>query len=303
MNFFKNSEKNVFAVTLLCMLIMLVLISILTTVILFAAKLAEDKSVPADADVQTTVKDEGTTKEPPVTTPPVTTQGTQTPPPTTTTQNTTTVPDPKPRKKVAVTFDDGPNSSMTYKFVDKLKEYGATATFFVVGNRMGQNNGAALKYALDNGCEVGLHSYSHNYYNKMTLDEYLDDLQKTDDAINKYVKVDIRLMRPPGGILSTAQKEANPYTAIMWSVDSNDWQYTGRAEGKKDANVQAIVDNVMNVVRDGDIVLMHELYENSYEAFCIIIEQLYDQGYEIVTVSELLGEDKIVPGERYYNGR
>ena len=129
------------------------------------------------------------------------------------------------------------------------------------------------------------------------------DLQKTVDAVNKYVDTEIRLMRPPGGILSTAQKEACPYTAIMWSVDSNDWKYTGRSEEKKEQNVQTIVDNVMSVVREGDIVLMHELYENSYEAFCIIIDQLYEQGYEIVTVSELLGEERIVSGEKYFNGR
>ena len=189
-----------------------------------------------------------------------------------------------------------------YKFVDKLKEYGAAATFFVVGNRMGQNNGAALKYAVENGCEVGIHSYSHNYYNKMTMDEYLDDLAKTEAAIKKYVDTDVRLMRPPGGILSASQRDACPYTAVLWSVDSNDWQYTGRSEEKRENNIQTIVDNVMSVVKEGDIVLMHELYENSYEAFCIIIDQLYEQGYEIVTVGELLG-DKVVAGTSVYHAR
>ena len=188
--------------------------------------------------------------------------------------------------------------------MDKLKEYGATATFFVVGNRMGKNNGAALQYAVDNGCEVGLHSYAHAYYNKMSMDEYLEDLRKTEAAIKKYVDVDIRLMRPPGGILSTAQKEACPYTAVKWSVDSNDWRYKARnSEAQIKENVNTIVNNVMKNIKNGDIVLMHELYQNSYEAFCIIIEQLYAQGYEIITVGELLGDARIIPGTLYYNGR
>jgi len=299
MKIFKNGESNVFLTSLLCMLIMLVSISILTFLILFAAR-STSVDVPAGKDADTT---RGTADDPSTTTPSDTTSQNTTTVPDTTTANDAPVIDPTPRKRVAFTFDDGPNTTLTYKFVDKLKEYGAAATFFVVGNRMGQNNGAALQYALDNGCEVGIHSYAHDYYNKMTMDEYLLDLQKTVDAVNKYVNAEIRLMRPPGGILSTAQKEACPYTAIMWSVDSNDWQYTGRSEAKKEQNVQAIVDNVMSVIKEGDIVLMHELYENSYEAFCIIIEQLYEQGYEIVTVTELLGEESIVPGVIHYNGR
>ena len=190
------------------------------------------------------------------------------------------------------------------KFVDKLKEYGATATFFVVGERMSKAHGEALQYAIDNGCEVGLHSYEHEYYNKMTMDEYLADLSKTEAAIKKYVDVDIRLMRPPGGIISTAQREACPYTVVKWSVDSNDWRYVGRStEEKRVQNVNTIVNNVMKNIRHGDIVLMHELYTNSYEAFCIIIEQLYAQGFQIVTVGELLGEARIVPGILYSNGR
>jgi len=248
-----------------------------------------------------------TTSVPITTTAVITTTVPATTVPVTTTAPVTTAPsnnkDPN-RKLVAFSFDDGPNNSLTYKFVDKLKEYGATATFFVVGNRMGKNNGAALQYAVDNGCDVGLHSYAHDYYNKMSMEEYLEDLSKTEAAIKKYVNVDIRLMRPPGGILSTAQKEACPYTVVKWSVDSNDWKYKSRnSQQEIEKNVQTIVNNVMSVIKEGDIVLMHELYQNSYEAFCIIIEQLYEQGYEIVTVSELLGEERIIPGTLYYNGR
>lgn len=285
-----------------------------TTTIAATTTVPVTSTVPVTTTVPITTTAAVTTTVPITTTVLVTTTVpvTTTAPITTTTSATTTAPvtttptttrDPN-AKVVAFSFDDGPNTSLTYKFVDKLKEYGATATFFVVGERMGKNNGAALQYAVDNGMEVGLHSYDHTYYNKMSIDEYLNDLAKTEAAIKKYVDVEIRLMRPPGGILSTAQKEACPYTAVKWSVDSNDWKYKARnSEEQIKENVQTIVDNVMKNIKSGDIVLMHELYQNSYEAFCIIIEQLYDQGYEIVTVGELLGDDKIAPGKLYYNGR
>jgi len=299
---FKN-ENNVMLTTLISLILMLVTLSLLTTAILFAANYAENASKIPQNDTKTTQKA-------PISQTPSTTKSDQTSQTVTTTtplqttedQSVVTPPTP-PRKKVAVTFDDGPNGSMTYKFVDKLKEYGAAATFFVVGNRMGQNNGAALKYAIENGCEVGLHSYSHAYYNKMTMDEYLADLQKAHDAVNKYVETEVSLMRPPGGILSAAQRDACPYTAVLWSVVSNDWKYTGRSDEKRQTNIQTIVDNVMSQVKEGDIVLMHELYDNSYDAFCIIIEQLYEQGYEIVTVSELLGDERVVPGTSVYHAR
>ena len=147
--------------TLISLILMLVTLSLLTTAILFAANYAENASKIPQNDTKTTQKA-------PISQTPSTTKSDQTSQTVTTTtplqttedQSVVTPPTP-PRKKVAVTFDDGPNGSMTYKFVDKLKEYGAAATFFVVGNRMGQNNGAALKYAIENGCEVGLHSYSH----------------------------------------------------------------------------------------------------------------------------------------------
>ena len=260
---------------------------------------------PADttpAATTTTKAPTTTTKAPVVTTQPPVTTTTKVPSTTTTWPTPEDKPNPENKKRVAFTFDDGPHSTLTYKFVDKLKEYNASATFFVVGNRLGASGGAAIQYAYENGCEIGLHSYTHEwYYSKCTDEAYFEDLQKTAAAINKYIPATVTLMRPPGGNITADRVASCPYGVIMWSVDSEDWRYKGRGdEATKQANINTIVNNIMKQIGDGDIVLMHELYENSYEAFCIVIERLYAEGYEVVSVSELLGSD-LQAGKKYYS--
>lgn len=207
-------------------------------------------------------------------------------------------------KRVAFTFDDGPSSTLTYKFVDKLNEYGAHATFFVIGNRVAGRSVKALQYAVANGNEVGIHAYTHDYYfTKCSEEKYQEEVSLTHEVINTYIEGEVRLMRPPGGKLSKEQIAASPYSIVLWSVDSLDWQYKkNQTEEDKPVNVQTIVDNVLGQVQPGDIVLMHEIYENSYDAFCIIIDELYKQGYEIVTVSELF-KGNLEPGVKYRDVR
>ena len=263
---------------------------------------------PKGTTAGTTTDQEGTTApstsdhpntQSPVTTPkePVVTPSVTTKPEAPETEEPTV-----PKKRVAFTFDDGPHSTITYQFVDKLKEYGASATFFVVGNRLGAKGGAAIQYAYENGCEIGIHSYSHEtdlYYDRCTEAEYFSDMQKTADAINQYIPATVTLMRPPGGNITADRVASCPYSVITWNVDSLDWKYKARTDdATTEANINTIVDNVMKDISDGDIVLMHEIYQNSYEAFCILIDRLYADGYEIVSVSELLG-DRLEPGVKY----
>lgn len=203
-------------------------------------------------------------------------------------------------KRVAITFDDGPHSVYTAKIADKLAEYGATATFFIVGNRLDLGAVSAMKYALGNGNEVGIHGYTHQY-NYRNCDEaaYQEELSKTAAAILSNFGVAPTLMRPIGGAITNERVAACPYAVINWRVDSEDWRYKSRTTEEEGArHVAIIVENVMRVVEDGDIILMHELYQNSYEAFCIILDLLYEDGYEVVTVTELLGSS-LRPGQKY----
>lgn len=204
------------------------------------------------------------------------------------------------KKYVAITFDDGPHSKYTTMIVDKLKEYNASATFFIVGNRVDSSTAAQIKYVVDNGSELAIHGYTHTkYYNKCTEAEFEYELSKTAEVIKNTTGQTPTLMRPPGGSITSERVKNSGYSVILWNVDSEDWKH----KTKTDAEVNKIVDNVMNNISDGSIVLMHELYENSYKAFSIIIERLYAQGYKVVTVTELLGKDNAVPGTKYFSAK
>lgn len=206
------------------------------------------------------------------------------------------------KKQVAFTFDDGPHAEYTVKIVDKLKEYGASATFFIVGNRVNSDSTRnALRYAAENGCEIGIHGYTHKvYYNKCTDEEYQMELEETAKVIEECIGKRPTLMRPIGGNITKERIDSCPYSVIFWNVDSEDWKNKQRGSEEEAAqNIQTIVQNVMSTVGDGKIILMHEIYRNSYEAFCIILDELYQQGYEVVSVTELIGADTIKPGQKY----
>jgi len=209
-----------------------------------------------------------------------------------------------PKKRVAITYDDGPHNVRTKQIVDELAKYGWHATFFVVGNRVDGTEyagGDAMLYALRAGNEVGIHGYTHKYsYETCSDSTYHQELAWTAQAIReKKPGYKIDLMRPIGGNITAARAAACEYAVIMWSVDPEDYKYKGAPDDEtQQRNVNTIVENVLSDVSDGDIILMHDLYQNTYEATVIILARLYEMGYDVVTVSELLGDD-LQPGKTY----
>ncbi len=210
-------------------------------------------------------------------------------------------------KRVALTLDDGPHITRTKAIVDALDKYGYNATFFVVGNRVDgtEYSGAdAMKYAYEHGNEIAIHAYTHeHYYDKCTDKQFTDELQLTEKAIKKYLpKANVSLMRPVGGAITASRVEACKYSTIIWNVDSEDWKYTERStENEQKKNVDIIVEKVMSGVKDGDIILMHDIHENTAVAIPIILERLHAEGYDVVTVSELLG-DSVAAGKKFSHG-
>ncbi len=215
---------------------------------------------------------------------------------------------PAPKKRVAITYDDGPafdNTSsehLTYRLVDEFAKYGGEATFFIVGNRVNAATGKAMQYAHERGFEYAIHAFTHeNYFDSCSEQTFLNEIRQTEDAIHKYIDADIRLLRAPGGRITAARAALAGYPIINWSIDTEDWRHKSRADSATiRENVDAIVENTLKNVEDGDIILMHEIYENTYEATCIILARLDEMGFEFVTVSALLGED-IEAGKTYYN--
>ena len=203
------------------------------------------------------------------------------------------------KKRVAITYDDGPHNVRTKMIVDELNKYGYNATFFVVGNRVDgtEYNGASgLAYAAEHGNEIAIHGYTHRvYYNKCSDDEFKDELSKTEAAIKKVLKgTPVRLMRPIGGAITDERIQQCKYSVILWNVDSEDWKYKYTSDDTDETakqKVDTIVDNVMSNVKDGSIILMHDIHQSSCDATVIILQRLHEEGYDVVTVSELIGSD------------
>ncbi len=211
-------------------------------------------------------------------------------------------------KTVAITFDDGPHNIRTKAIVDELAKYGYHATFFVVGNRIDgteYNGSAAMKYAAEKGNEIGIHGYTHGvYYDTCSASVFSNELSKTDDAIKALLpKQTVKLMRPVGGRITDERVKNCKYSVIMWSVDSEDWKYKysdsdSHTEEEKKQLANKIVDNIMSEVHDGSIILMHDIYQSTCDAVVLLLQRLNSEGYNVVTVSDLLGKNMSV-GKMY----
>ncbi len=202
-------------------------------------------------------------------------------------------------KYVAFTFDDGPSSTYTKKIVNELESYGGKGTFFVIGNRLNSSTGAAIQYAVSKGCEIGIHAYTHEYsYSKCDDETYHKELDKTADAIHKYLPdYKIKMMRPVGGAITSDRVKSCEYAVVNWSVDSNDWRY--KKPSGDSGKINTIYHNIVDNVKDGDIILMHEIYSNSFDAFKKAAKELNSRGYKFVTVTELIGSENLVSGKKY----
>ena len=180
---------------------------------------------------------------------------------------------------VALTYDDGPSSSVTTRILNTLEAYDSRATFFVVGSRV-DSYSYQIKRAFDLGCEIGNHTYNHAKITSLTPDELKTNLSNTDIKVQAITGVSPVLMRPPGGSYKTDTVRQNTnYPIIMWSVDTLDWKY-------RDA--QSVISKIQGSVFDGSIILMHDLYDSTAEATEVIVPWLISQGYQLVTVSEMM---------------
>lgn len=194
---------------------------------------------------------------------------------------------------IAITFDDGP-SAHTARLLNILKENGAKATFFVVGSQI-KGKEPLLKRMVTEGHEVAGHSWSHANLTKLNEEALAKQLAKTRSAIKKATGVDALLARPPYGscnnmVKSVASQEG--VALIMWSVDTRDWE---------SRNATAVYNKTLNSVKNGDIILCHDLHGTTVDAMERVIPALIEKGYQLVTVSELLTyeRDELTAGEIY----
>ena len=181
------------------------------------------------------------------------------------------------RPMVALTFDDGPHPPVGNRIMDCLAQYGAKATFFMVGDRVASRAGEVQRMVRE-GHEVANHSMNHKYFQKLSAAEIQAQVTKCNDAIEAVCGVRPRIMRLPGGNHNSTVLANTHMPMIQWNIDTLDW---------KTKNADKTVAAVLNHVKDGDIILMHELYSQSADAALRIIPELHSRGFQMVTVSEM----------------
>jgi len=187
------------------------------------------------------------------------------------------------RPMVALTFDDGP-TEYTSEVLDLLEQYGAKGTFFVIGSRLNGNTRPILQRMVDLGCDIGMHDLTHTDLTKLSTAANTRRIQRMRALISAQVDggYDTHLLRPPYGNLNKAVRRAcaaESVACIRWSVDTRDWS---------NKSPKTILKTVKKEAKDGAIILFHDRLPTTVTALETVIPYLQEQGYDLVTVTELI---------------
>ncbi len=196
------------------------------------------------------------------------------------------------KKYVALTFDDGPSGKYTRQLLDGLQERGAKATFLLCGYRI-KDYPELTQRIFDEGHEIGYHGYTHNNMREMSRRGIAAEIMDTQALLPEGCEP--VFLRPPGGCCSDAVRQvaqARQLAILGWSVDPKDWATD---------HTQDIERAVLKSIKDGDIVVLHDMTASSVRAALDLVDMLHEQNFELVTASQLakLRRTKIRPGETY----
>lgn len=192
----------------------------------------------------------------------------------------------KEKKLIALTFDDGP-SKYTEQLIDELKKRNVVATFFLLGENA-QKWSSVIQFEIDAGNEVGIHSYKHKLFTKLTEVEINEQIAQTKFIILKESESPITLIRVPYGAINDRVEKVldeNGLKNILWTVDSKDWKFR---------NVDKIYRYVLKNIKGNEIILMHDIYNTSVTSALNLVDHLQAECYTFVTVSEFLEIEEIV---------
>lgn len=191
-------------------------------------------------------------------------------------------------KYIALTFDDGPNSTTTNEVIDKLDKYGIVASFFLVGNNIDDESAKAVKRAYDLGCEIDNHSRTHSNMTELSAEEIKAEYDYTDGKVYEITGEHTKFFRPPYIAVHQIMFD-NIDVPFIAGIGANDW------EDRVTAEMRARM--ILKQAKDGDIILLHDAEGNSMtvEALDTIIPELQKQGYKFVTVTELFRAKGIEP--------
>ena len=195
---------------------------------------------------------------------------------------------------VALTFDDGPNTTITVMILDKIEEHGVVATFFLEGRNIKDSSLPVMQRAFDMGCEFGNHSWSHADLSDKSEEEIEKEVRDTSDEIEKALGVRPIFFRPPYISTNSTMNEVIDLPFIS-GVTANDWSTT---------DSELIAQRILRSTKDGTIILLHDgpSFGGTPDSLDIIIPELLDQGYQFVTVSQLFAIKGVTPETRV-NGK
>lgn len=197
----------------------------------------------------------------------------------------TTISAQPPEKYVALTFDDGPWPGTTECLLDGLAERDVKATFFLIGEQIGAMEDTVRRMA-EEGHQIGNHTYTHMDLSRGDAAERLREVEETDALLTELLGEGTYWLRPPWGFMAEETAREISVPMVYWSLDTEDWRRLDANEVERE-----ILDNV----RDGDIILMHDPYATSVEAALRAIDELRGQGYQFVTLEELFARRGVEP--------
>ncbi len=178
---------------------------------------------------------------------------------------------------IALTFDDGPGK-YSRQFADLLAQYNGHGTFFVLGINV-PTFSESLKYVYEMGNEIGSHTQSHKNLNLLSESGIREEIDDAAEAIHDAIGAYPTVIRTPYGNANSKVMSIIDGPMIKWSVDTLDW---------KTRDAQAVKNEILSSTKDGDIVLLHEIYLSTYEGVKMALSDLAAKGYQFVTVSELM---------------
>lgn len=190
---------------------------------------------------------------------------------------------PTHEKYVAMTFDDGPHPTLTPQLLDILKARGIRATFYVIGRNVSRYPDI-VKRMVDEGHEIGNHTWRHPVLSQLGTASVLRELDRTAEAVFRAVQRMPVTMRPPYGALTASQRrmvhDEREMPTILWSVDTEDWRRPGSS---------VVADRIVAHSRPGAIVLTHDIHSPTIAAMPSALDRLIEGGYKFATVSMILG--------------
>ena len=191
------------------------------------------------------------------------------------------------RPMVALTFDDGPHPKNTPEILDLLQHYDSAATFFMQGFRIERYPETTLM-VVNAASEAANHSYDHKKLTKLHGDALLFQLNRADELLRELTadQFSMKHYRPPYGALNDEVKANASTPMILWDVDTLDW---------KTRDPQSTIDITLAEAQEGSIILMHDIHAETVQAVRTIIPQLIEQGYQLVTVEEMLSAKNVWP--------